>query len=369
MKDESENYKYLESKISNLSDELKEPIREIEINKDKKLFLVRNNYELLPPQILIHDKIRLDEDTNKRIISEMINSVELLNFLCINFQNFLGLLEKPKKFNKVLDENFDHKKITEMENNIATLDEQFRDLKIVKLFGFMSEDYMKNSRISSEKSKEFLIYELLAKYYKKEMRHYIKNFDFIENILKPIKNISKMLSLKENEHYKTDNKTYIFFNPDSITEESVQNFLSCLQYHTFFEDYINSKLNVSTNPIRNPIILINPCDNYRKKENKHQLEGYTELDGTLIAKDGKIILVECKNSRNITEDHLIKLSGKASLIEKVYGIKTKKLIFSTGYRKPFCKNLEKYPDLKDIQIFDINDFRNGFKKLEKLLIK
>ncbi|RLI99694.1 MAG: hypothetical protein DRP06_03035 [Candidatus Aenigmatarchaeota archaeon] len=359
----SDNYQHLENNINNLGDELREPIKEMKISEDKKLFLVKNDYHQLPIQLLSHQRIRLPDELNENLIKKMDGSPNLRNLLCVDLQNYLlNILKDTHFYYNVLKENKNCDELNKMKSAISDIHhEEHRDLRKVKLFGFVSNQDNMNQTIQDEL--ELNCYHSFSKYYQHSMEKYNSGkFNFETHLIKPTLELLKIINF---DKYITDKKTYIYLDKEEIMHPNLQNFLSCLQYHTFFEDYVNSKFN-SKNTTKNPIILINP--EKKKCGNKiYGLEGYMELDGTLITKNNELILIECKNSWNLTEDHLIKFCGKASLVEKIYGIKTKKFIFSTGYRRPFCKNLEKFPDLEDIQIFDINDFRNGFKRLDKLI--
>ncbi len=357
----SNNYKHLENKINNLSDELKESIKELKLTNEKKLFLIKNNYPSLPIHLLSHEKIRLPEKLNENIIKEMNNSPELRNLLCVDLQNYLlNILREPQFYSRVLKEKKGTDELKTMRSIIFDLhQEEYPNLRKIKLFGFVSN----HDKTNINENPDLSCYSSISKYYKLSIEKYISGkFEFDKHLIKPMIKILKIIDF---DKYASDKKTYLYLDKKEIKHPNLQNFLSCLQYHTFFEDYVNSKFG-SKKVTKNPIVLVNP-EKQKDGNGNYGLDGYMELDGTLTIKNNEIVLIECKNSHNITGDHLVKFYGKASLIEKIYGIKTKKFIFSTGYKKPFCKNLEKYPDLKDIQIFDINDFRNGFKRLDKLI--
>ena len=93
------------------------------------------------------------------------------------------------------------------------------------------------------------------------------------------------------------------------------------------------------------------------------LDGYIELDGSLLKKDGELIFLECKNSRNVTVEYITNFIGKVTLMEKIYGCKIKKMLFSTGFRYAIWWNLEAYPELNDIQIYDGSDFRKNYRNV------
>ena len=64
-------------------------------------------------------------------------------------------------------------------------------------------------------------------------------------------------------------------------------------------------------------------------------------------------------------DYMVKFVGKVNLIERIYEVPIKKLLFSTGSRAHIWRGLERYPNLKDIEIFDVFDFRDCYQNLYK----
>ena len=358
------NYEILEKSISKLRKKYSKFIRVKKLEDNKKLFLVDNDYPGLPSQIISHQKIRLPDEIDSDIVKEMESNKELRGFLCVDFQNFINLLENKSSFKKFFSmENLTDGQIDEMRNII--LDEYYdpifskSSLKILKLFGFIrKKEHFSESDIEEPK---VLVYNLLENYYFRMLKFYFEKeyrVNFKKNILEPMIKILDILA--EGKGYKTDRCNFMIIDENAISSENIQNFLSCLQFHIFFEDYINLKLISKGEMISNPLILINPM------EIKGKIEGYFELDGSLlINKTNDLVLLECKNSRFITLEHLTHFLGKVLLVELVYGLKIKKIIFSTGLRSYIWEDLEKYPFLEGIEIYDREDFKNDFNRLFK----
>jgi hypothetical protein len=354
------NYEILVDNIDALPVEVKSSIKNVDIGNGKKLFLVDNEYDGLPPQIKLHSN-RLEPDLIEEITNEMNSSTELKVFLCVDFQNFINSISNTNNFNKVFkDQDINETKLNQIKcefwDDYEDLGMRKAELKIIKLFGFSKyNDASVESVVDEEPHRN--LYDLLQKYYFRNTLRLMKRgyrFDFNKNIIDPFHKL--MSTLSKEDCLNTDNNNYSFICKESISDSTIQNMFTCMQFHTFFEEYVLSRFPNCT-AIRNPLVLINPTINDRDK-----LDGYFELDGALIVdEENKLKFIESKNSRIITVDHLTHLLGKTNLIERVYELGVEKMLFSTGERHWIWRGIEnKYKKMNDIKLFDLDSFKNDF---------
>ena len=341
------NYRELCNRLSRIPPNISKHVYSKEITEEpslKKMFFVSNNYPDLIPQMLCHSKIRLDSECNEKIILEMNKNIFFRNFLCVNIQQFLRI--KQNEYQRYIEPNED-----------PVFDRS--ELKLVKNFGFMTNP---RSMVLDDENEARYYYELFETY-KTRLSFFLnfrETFDFEKHIKKPFK---KLLEIVGHTSY-CERRELIYVT--DITECKIQNIFSCMQLHTFFEDYVTSLFDQTSIFVKNPIILINPQLRKIKTSEtsrKNVLDGYIELDGSLLKKDGELIFLECKNSRNVTVEYITNFIGKVTLMEKIYGCKIKKMLFSTGFRYAIWWNLEAYPELNDIQIYDGSDFRKNYRNV------
>jgi len=353
------NYEILEDAINSIPSILKPNIIEIPIEGGKKLFLVNNNYDGLPPQIRLHYN-RIEPEMTEKIIKEMNENQEFKVFCCIDFQDFINIMSDIVRFRKIfIGRNISQSVLDETVNEFCEDYEDLgirkADLKIISAFGF--SEYRNRSIENVAEEPCCKLYSILQEYYYKKTielmgRNY--RFDFNKNIISPFHKLMSIVS--KEDCLNTDNRHYSFIEPDLISDRTIQNLFICMQFHTFFEEYVTSHF-PNGRIIKNPLVLINPT-----VKADGTIDGYFELDGAFLIDENKqLTFIESKNSRLIKVEHLTHLIGKTNLIERVYDLNVKKLLFSTGERHWIWKGIEsKYGKMDDIKIFDLSNFRNGF---------
>jgi len=355
-------------KINSLNNYSKRFIEKIKLWEGKDLFLLKKDYPLLPYQIKSHELIRIESSLADNIINEMKLNNSLKILLSIDFQFFLSLFDN---FNDFLDyfkkdlKRFNTNNLKYLFDEIKkTCFEDYDDidkkgLKIIHFFGIISPFY-KDGKLDFDEPKIFFS-KLLEIYYFKNVRKLKQsNVDFKEDILSPLENLFKLLG--EAQFVNKDDKNFFIVDEENIHRESLQNFFCCLQYHCFFEDYVNNLFSKFGEVIKNPLILFNPSE--REKDNKKIIEGYFEMDGSIcISKNKELCIIECKNGDMVHPSHLTQFIGKVHFIEKIYDIKTQKHLFSTGLRFQLWENLEDFSSCSDIKIHCRRSFCNDFKDL------
>jgi hypothetical protein len=188
--------------------------------------------------------------------------------------------------------------------------------------------------------------------------------DFKENIKKPLEKLIKILEIK-GEFIVADNENYIELNAEFKT---LQDFLFGLQFHIFYEHYINSIIRDKTgiDVIQNPVIFVNPS----YMEDRKTVHGYIELDGCIyITKKNTLFFVECKNSHQIELKYVTQFIGKCRFLEKIYNIEIQKCLVSTGSLKPFFYKWYEFKSFSDIGLFGKPDHILNHKYLLKFIEK
>lgn len=172
--------------------------------------------------------------------------------------------------------------------------------------------------------------------------------------------------------YSTYSKNDIIEICKNIFEEEVQIFDQKIAYckifekyselfinNVFYEEYINYKIENNTNLERIKTNYIPYLDTE---------QGYLEFDGIYINKEnGDVYLVECKNTFEFKLNDLKEFLGACQIIEKAYGIKTKKIFFTTGERNTKTKEFEKINFNKELYLFDLDDFKKDYSNLKEKL--
>lgn len=362
----------LEKRISSLSTDIKKYIQKENLWKGKYLFILNKDYPLLPPQHSSHEKIKLPENINKKIISEMRGDNNVKNFLSVDLQFFLSLFENDSAFIRYFSTDIIRMQISPEDCKRIIKEirrscmEEYDDenhsvtLKLLLTFGAIHP----NSRedLDLEEPKLFFM-KFLQIYFFRSIIKFLRDtrFNFQKNFLVPLIKVCKLFGIED--LIVTDNRSYIYLNEDKMQTKLIQDFLCCFQYHSFFEGYANSFFEGKGKILDNPLIIFNPSER-EDKEGNLILEGYFELDGSLcIVKDKKLILVECKNGDRVRPDHMTNFIGKSRLIEKIYGVDIQKLLFSTGSRYWLWQNFEDYGTCSDIRIFCRESFIINFSNL------
>jgi len=369
----------LSDKIHKLNPISQKFIIKRELDTKEFLFILSKDYPNLPPQILYHEKIKLPKEILDKFIEEMKKDSNLRAFLCTDLQHFLSLFENYNKFYQYFYWDFQNLNINSEEecrkiirdiNNtcLEELDEENSsiNLKVINFLGFIMPN-SKLEKIDLDEPKKIFA-KLLELYYYKSSRKLVKDsvITFANNILRPLEKIANILGIASS--FDTDGRQFIFFNEEKIKEKLIQDFFCFLQYHCFFEEYVNSLFEGKGDLIKNPLVVFNPSEELFKK--RVSLHGYFELDGSLYIKGNKeIFFIECKNGDRVHPNHLTEFLGKVIFIEKVYGIKARKLLFSTGKRYPIWDNIEDFPSCSDISIFCNKSFLDNFSKAKSLISK
>lgn len=368
------SYSVLLDKIKRISEENRVYIEDIKLSENTSLFLLKNNYPYLPPQISTHSAVALPDDKMSKIISLMKSNKDIKNFLSVDIQYFVNLLIKsPELFISKFKREFegikiqqtrDKRKFLDKIKNIC-LDDYSEDrnigLQIFKFIGFATPFY--DSLDSElEEPKSFLAKCLQRYYFESIWKFNNERPNFEKQIVRPFKDIIEILG--DIDSIQTNGRSIVYLELPNIMKKEIQDFLCCLQYHIFFEEYVNSIVdNEKGKIIKNPLIIFNPSEE-NDGHGKRILEGYFELDGSLfIGEKETLYLIECKNGYNIKPDHITHFLGKVYIIEEIYGIKIKKMLFSTGERFPLWKDVEVFPKFCNICIFDKKSFMNGFSDL------
>lgn len=364
--------KVLLKKINSLTDYSKGFIEKKALWNKKELFLLKKEYPLLPYQIKSHELIKIDTSLSNKIISEMHVDESLRIFLSVDFQFFLSLFDSFNKFLNYFRGNL-HMVSGLNQENLITLFNQIKEtcfeeydeddkkgLKIIHFFGLINPFYVTNNLELDEP--KILFSKILELYYFRNIWK-LKGSrpDLREDILVPLNKIFEFLG--EESLINKDNINFFFLDEDSIHKESIQNFFCYLQYHCFFEDYVNNLFEEFGDVIKNPLIIFNPSERERGEE--RILEGYFELDGSIcLSKNKELCIIECKNGDRIHPHHITHFVGKANIIEKIYGINIKKYLFSTGSRFKLWENLEDFNSCSDIKIYCRRSFLINFSDLE-----
>ena len=347
-----DNYEELCLRIKRVPAHLTSVINSKDIGNKKTLFFVNPDYEDLIEQLSIHSKIRIEDKLNSQIISEMHKNVEFRNFMCVNIQFMLNDMNKKQTYDEFLEEyDIGLKKV---------------NLILIKAFGFLNANNQINISKYGLEEDEAKYYKELCDNYKKTLSYlYPRNtiIDFNKHIREPFKKYLSFMGAPK----LIESDELVYFN--GVTTKELQNAFSCMQLHTFFEDYINALFDEKWQLVRHPIILINPITKKlwgpQNKPPKEILEGYVELDGTFLLNGSQIIFLECKNSAKVTLEYVTEFVGKVHLIERIYGINSRKILFSTGSKLKIWSGLDKYPDLKDIEIYGNIEFIDNYKNLQR----
>jgi hypothetical protein len=353
-----QNFKIINKKIDILPENEKKHLRYLKLDKEKNLYFLNEDYPKLPDRHKIHNISKMEK--SNELVELMKKNESVKNFLCVNFQFFLTSFDNNIKIkckkNKdvIIDFNslISFKETFFFQPELPELENKVKDVFSVLKFGFVKN--------KPQEVDENLYYFNLSSFFLDKIS-YFKNckLSFKSDILNPLKLI---LDVFDNDLYETDDETYIYIK-EKIILEKFEKFFYAFQLHKPFEYYVHSILKDNKfqiiNP--NPLIFVNPI--YSK--NYKNITGYLELDGSFVLKEKKNFFIECKNSFNITQEHVTNFLGKTLLIENVYDIKIKKILFSTGSRYPIWKGIEKY---KNIFLFDVYDFKNNFSRVKNFII-
>jgi len=172
----------------------------------------------------------------------------------------------------------------------------------------------------------------------------IKNFD--EYLRLPFK-----ILLKESGFEVESNLDYF-----DINDWNLQNLFLAWQDKTIFERVISKIIETKfkCKVYCSPYVVIDESDPL-----KHSLE----FDN-IFTFDNKICFLELKNG-NITRNKVFEFLGKVKIVEEKYNLKVDKIaILGTGTKDPFFNNLI---ECKELGIFDIDDYRNDFKRFFNFL--
>jgi hypothetical protein len=295
------NYDILVQKIKSVKirSNVKNYISEVNLNNDKKLFILENTY----PDLINSLKVKFKKDEYIEKINELIDEdVFVRLFIFIDFYN---LIQKNYK------ENCDFAEYNET-------------LYIIKKFGFSKNMSCKDD-----------FYIKMFKYYRSAIENAGNRFILEQYVLEPLRKIFKILNIELRENY-----AEYYLDMEDLKQETVQNFFIYWQHHNFYEDYVSRRICYGKkfeDYIFNPIILFNPC--YIDSQNR--IEGYFELDGSLIIDNNNVIMLEFKNTKEITLEHVTNFLGKCYLLENIYGIKVIKRLYSSGKNR-IWKDLDKY---------------------------
>lgn len=344
------NYNQLLKKIDKLPSTAKEYVATIKIN-NKNLFLIKGGCKIIRPELRIHYEKQEGLEHKQELFELVTKDKEIRNLLLSNIQYFFSEI-RPGVISDSLEYN----------------------LSMIKRFGLIdpNQDYeakkvaLKLELKYYDDEGAFNVFLELSRHIFKDIRMlnkgFVKEKEFGKKVILPLIKILEILGLQENTHFETDKKYYLIIKDELLISEEgkeLQNFFSCWQYHHFFEIYCNSLLEKEFKKeiIKNPIIFINPFWD----KNKKIMEGYIELDGSLIISKDELIISESKNGYKVTQEFLTNLLGKSKLIECVYGIKVKCVLLSTGQRYNILKNIEDFPDIREqLIIKDREDYKTGF---------
>jgi len=367
------SYPVLLKKISSIGPPESNFIKEIKLTDSKSLFLIDRSYPELPAQIRTHYKITLEQAILSKIINLMLQNDKIRVFLSVDIQYFVGLFDKPEEFIRYFKKYFGkldgkcHQDVIDLIERAKSAcledysDEKSINLQLFKSFLFITPFYRDNNFLDIDEPKMFFGRFLQYYYFKNIWKLTNKHPSFFDDIVCPLKEILSVFNITD--QIQIDNKNFLVLDEKIVINKDIQNFLCCLQYHVFFEEYVNLKVSDNKNIIKNPLIIFNPSIHIWN--GKKTLEGYFELDGSLYIKEnGKLHLIECKNGDMIHPSHITEFLGKACLIENIYGINIKKMIFSTGERFPLWIDLESFPDCKEIVIHDRKSFFKGFSDIQ-----
>lgn len=362
----------LNEKVSSLSEDTKGYIHKEPLWGGKYLLILNKNYPFLPPQHSSHERVKLPMEINKKIISEMRNDNAVKNFLSVDLQYFLSLFENDSTFMRYFSRDLNRMGISEEDckriireikrNCMEEYDDENHSITLKLLLSFGVIDPFSRTELDLEEPDIFFM-KFLQNYFFRNIIKFLggTRFNFREHLLSPLIKILNIFEI--DDLFITDNKTYLYLNELQIQEKIIQDFLCCFQYHSFFEGYSNSFFEGEGKILDNPLIIFNPSER-RDRNGNFVLEGYFELDGSLcIIKDKKLILIECKNGDRIHPQHITNFIGKSRLIEKIYGVDIRKLLFSTGSRYWLWQNFEDYNSCSDIGIFCRESFIINFSDL------
>lgn len=295
-------------------------------------------------------------------------------FMCVDFQLFVkcithyGFFCSTFKFALEKLNIKDGRAIFNEINNscIDELDDISNNINLKRILFFSTCVFSENKKYfkgSELEEPQIVFARLFSFFYLKNLKRFIqkdKKISFTENILKPFNKLFELNGTKE--ALLTDNKNYSIIKEEYIQGQNIQNLMSSMQFHSFFEDYINNLFSEKGEIVNNPIILFNPRQE-TKKGKKLIIEGYFELDGSIFDDHGQITFIECKNTLEVKQNHITNFLGKVHLIEKVYNFNSKKILFSTGKRQDCFMGIEKYSKLTDFKIYCIDNFMDGYKGL------
>ncbi len=347
-----ETYHLLCKKVEGLPECVKKYIYSKDIG-NKKIFLVKDNCPNLRPENRIHYKRRISEEYGEKINHLIMEDSEARNLLFSNLQDYFMRINQNSKL----------------------ADKEDYNLFFIKEFGLVCVEYgdsrkachllqMRDLADDESISNEYVE---VSKALFKDIMHLsnkrIIEQDALKKLILPFIRILEILNLKKDEHFFTDEKTYVVIKSGYLTSKEgsdLQNFFSSWLYHHFFEDYCNNLIGkeFKKEVIRNPKIFINPLWDGETK----RIDGYLELDGSLVIEDDVLYISESKNSFKLRRDHFIILTGKCKILETIYQIEVKCLLISTGLRHKILKDIETYPNIeKFIIIKDRIDYKRGIK--------
>ncbi len=288
------SYQVLLGKIKKISKANQKYIEEIKLSKDLSLFLLKNNYPHLPVQISTHSKVTLSDERMTKIASLMKSDKNVKNFISVDIQYFLTLLVSNQMvFISKFKKEFERIGIIQMKDKREFLErvksvclEDYPEgrkihLQLFKFMGFITPFH--NPKDTDLEDPEYFFSRCLEKYYFESIWTFNEQpSNFKDHILKPFLDVMEILGKKNS--VQTDMKNIIYLDSPEINEKEIQDFLCCLQYHIFFEEYVNFLIdNKKDRIIKNPLILFNPLEE-RDRDGNLVIGGYFELDGSLFIK-------------------------------------------------------------------------------------
>lgn len=304
-----------------------------EINQTK-FYLVDPSSNYADPMLNAHHRAEKEiESSIPKILSEMEENKAFRNFICVNFQHFVT-------------------------NNSSDFVEgaEFPGGNVYRLrsFGFKNGE----DNIFDDAEKESFFQNLTEHYdrYYSELL-YSNNFqlDYDKNLFDPLIKAADFLEVHDDALSLSRDHTEL-----DTSNNKTNSFLTAQQIHLIYEKYINylvSKATNSSEVIENPSFIFSPTFN------RGSIKGYVELDGFLISSGEELILIECKNSRYLRQNHVTNFLGKARLLEEVYDVEFKKYIVSTGELGYMLSGMDSLSLSKDIKFFNKTDHQNNYSNL------
>jgi hypothetical protein len=338
------------------------------------LYMLRKDYPSLREELLIHEKVKLAQPIIEKITQEMHKNENFRLFLCVDFQFFIKCITEFPLFCSMFHSslkklNIHNKKSIFKEINntcIEELDEISNNINLKRVLSFATcaFDERRKYKNGTELDEPQIVFaRLFTSFYHIQLKKLCPNLEkiiFKDNILNPFNKLIDLIGMASS--ISTDNNTYSCVKTSEISKIEIQNLFSSMQFHSFFEDYINSLFLGKGKLISNPLILFNPREEL--VDGRKIIDGYFELDGSILTKNNEIIFVECKNSSKVSHSHITNFLGKVSLIEKIYGLTAKTLLFSTGKRDTCFKDLESYKDKTRFVIYCSDSFLKKYNNLE-----